>query len=180
MDGGYIVTGTTNYIPHHGEWDNYLGDLCLLKIDPQGKIEWTRRYGGDQTDYGWCVQETNDGGYIVVGNTWKLGEYEHDIWLLKTDETGDTLTGISEEPPTLQEPTFEVVTPIGPQIVLRAPEGPQPLNLAVFDASGRLVDEIHLGPSSTVTWGEGYRPGVYFIRIEGDASATTYKVILIH
>jgi hypothetical protein len=42
-----------------------------------------------------------------------------------------------------------------------------------------MVDAIRL-ESSTVSWGEGHSPGVYFIRIEGDASATTHKVILIH
>ncbi len=59
-------------------------------------------------------------------------------------------------------------------------EASPPLTLTVFNASGRKVDELHVPQTGgTVTWGEGYGAGVYFIRVEGDASATTHKVILV-
>ncbi len=90
--------------------------------------------------------------------------------------------GIEEQPIT-QQPTFEVVTAVGSNIVLQFADasGPQSGCVAVYDATGRLVDEIRVpAQGGTITWGEGYGPGVYFIRIEGDASATTHKVILIH
>ncbi|MEA3312520.1 MAG: T9SS type A sorting domain-containing protein [candidate division WOR-3 bacterium] len=51
----------------------------------------------------------------------------------------------------------------------------------VFDAAGQKVDELHSAQTSgTITWGKCYGPGVYFIRVECDASATIHKVILIH
>ncbi|MBN2379794.1 hypothetical protein JXM67_08345 [candidate division WOR-3 bacterium] len=174
-DGGFIVTGTTNYIEHYGDWDTYLGDLCLLKADSLGNIEWTRRYGGDQTDHGRCVQETNDGGYIVIGDTWKLGDYEHDIYLLKTDSLGFLAVA---EPVTHEiQPTFEVVTGLGVQVQLVSySEDCQMLN--VFDASGRLVDEVVLDGRVTVSWGNGHSPGVYFVKVMGERAAA-HKVVLV-
>ncbi len=91
-------------------------------------------------------------------------------------------TSITEQQPEPHQSSFEVVTAVGSNIVLRfaGASGAHGDCVAIFDATGRLVDEIHIPQTGgTITWGEGYGPGVYFIRIEGDASATTHKVILI-
>jgi hypothetical protein len=79
MDGGYIIAGWT-YSFGAGNSDMY-----LLKTDSQGDTLWTRTYGGMTFDRGYSVQQTNDSGYVVVGN---LGRY---IYLVKTDNQGDTV-----------------------------------------------------------------------------------------
>ncbi|TKJ41948.1 hypothetical protein CEE36_07790 [candidate division TA06 bacterium B3_TA06] len=159
-DGGYIITGEP---------------YSLIKTNASGDTLWTHKYGGE----GNSVRETSDSGYIISA-TISGSDNKPYLWLIKTDSMG-IVSGIEEPAPVtpVTQPDWQIVTTIGPHITLRALEGLVPLNLAVFDASGRKVDEIHLA-GQTLTWGEGYRPGVYFIRIEGDASATTHKVILIH
>jgi len=158
-DGGYIITGT---------W-------TLLKTDGVGDTLWTRCYGNKS----YFVRQTKDLGYIVVGRTTSSYPQEWDLWLCKTDSLG--LVAVSEPVTPVTQADWQVSVSVGRQIVLRAPDGSAPLDLAVFDASGRKVDELHSNqPSGTITWGEGHGAGVYFIRIEGDASATTHKVILIH
>ena len=54
---------------------------------------WTQRYGYPGTfEVGRSIQQTNDGGYIVVGETGYDGSGgDSDVWLLKTDTLGDTL-----------------------------------------------------------------------------------------
>ncbi len=54
---------------------------------------WTRTFGGDQFDGGYCVQETSDSGYIIVGSTslFSASPDTNDIWLIKTDKNGNTL-----------------------------------------------------------------------------------------
>src|SRR5258708_2214580 len=42
-------------------------------------------------DVGFCVKQTFDGGYIIVGTTHLLSVTEQDICLIKTDVNGDTL-----------------------------------------------------------------------------------------
>jgi len=49
---------------------------------------WLKAYGAGE---GFSVQQTNDGGYIVAGTTKSLGDPQGDIWLLKFNDTGDTL-----------------------------------------------------------------------------------------
>jgi len=56
-----------------------------------GDTLWTKTYGGVDIDSGTSVQQTTDGGYIVTGNTENFGAGGKDVWLIKTNTSGDTL-----------------------------------------------------------------------------------------
>ncbi len=86
----------------------------------------------------------------------------------------------SETSTTSPLPHVDILPTIGQRIVMRYANYPQGFSAAVFDASGQKVDELHSDqPSGTITWGEGYSPGVYFIREMSDSLSATQKVILI-
>ena len=75
VDGGYIVCGY---------WNNQTGnssDVCLIKTDDKGDTLWTKIYGGVNSERGYSVQQTIDGGYIACGGTM-------DVFLVKTDGNG--------------------------------------------------------------------------------------------
>ncbi|KKK64030.1 hypothetical protein LCGC14_2988330, partial [marine sediment metagenome] len=78
-DGGYIIAGRTS------SFDIANGDVYLIKIDSIGDTIWTKTYGWIAADYGYSVQQTIDGGYIVAGETGA------DFYLIKTNAIGDTL-----------------------------------------------------------------------------------------
>ncbi|MBK8144757.1 MAG: T9SS type A sorting domain-containing protein [Bacteroidetes bacterium] len=83
-DGGYIFTGQT---PAFGAG---AFDVYLVKINGFGNIEWTKTYGGVGSEYGTAVQQTSDGGYIIVGsNDNNFGFGGSDFYLVKTDATGN-------------------------------------------------------------------------------------------
>jgi len=78
-DGGYVITGQS------------LDDVSLIKTDENGDTLWTRTYGVEYTDKGYSVEQTTDGGYIISGFTDLYGYYPTIAYLIKTDETGDTI-----------------------------------------------------------------------------------------
>jgi uncharacterized repeat protein (TIGR02543 family) len=82
-DGGFIVAGFTESF---GSGER---DLWILKLDSEGRIEWQRAYGGEGCDSAYNIQQTFDGGYIVVGDTDSYGAGYRDIWVLKLAANGD-------------------------------------------------------------------------------------------
>jgi hypothetical protein len=82
-DGGYILTGHTDCS------GSILEQVYLIKTDADGDTTWTRTYGGSGFDYGYKVQETQDGGYIIIGWTTSYGVGSGDAYLIKTDSEGN-------------------------------------------------------------------------------------------
>jgi hypothetical protein len=81
-DGGYIIAGSTNSIPGGG-------GAWLIKTDTSGNKVWDRTFGTRGDEYAYSVRQTSDGGYILTGNTAVAGVHICNVWLVKTDSTGN-------------------------------------------------------------------------------------------
>ena len=68
---------------------NGSGDMWLISASKKGKVRWQETYGGRGTDGGNYTLNTSDGGYVMVGYTDAYGHGKNDIWVIKTDFTGE-------------------------------------------------------------------------------------------
>ena len=111
QDGGYILIGNT--YSNNGDVNSafstdFASDIWVVKVDKMGNLEWEKRMGGSDNEFGWSVEPTLDGGYIVassarspdgdVGNT----NGGADCWVIKLTASGNiewekTYGGIGDE-----------------------------------------------------------------------------------
>lgn len=107
-DGGYIVSGYTessdgDVLSNHGETD-----VWVVKLSVLGDFEWQKTLGGFANEGGARVQQTTDGGYIVLGGSTLDGGHvsgnhgNTDAWVVKLSATGSiewqkALGGTGEE-----------------------------------------------------------------------------------
>ncbi len=88
LDGGFVAAGIS-----YSFGDSSFGDLWVLRLDTAGNVFWQRAYGGDGGDWARSVEETADGGFVVVGNTESLSLGaealgDGNVWILKLDTNG--------------------------------------------------------------------------------------------
>ena len=94
-DGGYIAVG--NSYSNDGDVSGNHGghDYWLVKLDPNGNIQWQKSLGGSLYEFANSVEQTTDGGYVIAGfsrsnNGDVSGNkgYE-DFWIVKVDDSGN-------------------------------------------------------------------------------------------
>jgi len=84
-DQGYVILGQTSSFGA-GERDIY-----LIRTNALGNIIWSKTYGGSENDRGYSLVPTQDGGFVIVGITSSYGNGNSDVYLIRTNEIGDTL-----------------------------------------------------------------------------------------
>ena len=119
IDGGYVITGTTksfysgSIVP-----GGYHSEVYFLKTDDAGVVEWQMILDPNLYDHGADLQQTTDGGFIIVGNTQING---YDVYLAKM------------EPENLNSSIDIILTPYNPPIQIPAGGGSFQYDLSIVD-----------------------------------------------
>lgn len=122
-DGGYILAGFS-YSDASGEKtnDNHSGetDYWIVKLNAAGNVQWDKTIGGIKADFCYAVVQSNDGGYLVAGDSQSdiSGDKTEnskgitDYWLVKLDNSGNiqwdkTIGGNMYESPSALQKTSD-------------------------------------------------------------------------
>ena len=84
-DGGFVVAGQT-YSEGAGDRDGY-----VVRTDAAGELQWSRTFGGAQSDVAHGVIRTRSGAFLVTGYTTSFADGPDDPFLVMLDAAGDTL-----------------------------------------------------------------------------------------
>ncbi len=85
VSDGFVLAGFTESF---GKGEN---DFYLVKTSSEGEEEWSQTFGGEGNDRCWALVPTDDGGYLLAGETTSFGEGEEDVYLVRTDARGTPL-----------------------------------------------------------------------------------------
>jgi len=82
VNDGFVIAGYTKGTK------NYDSDVYLLKIDKEGGLLWSKRYGGAKDDKGYSIAKLSD-GFVITGYSTSSNSYSKDVYLLRVDENGN-------------------------------------------------------------------------------------------
>lgn len=84
-DGGFMLAGQT-FSEGAGDRDAY-----IVKTDAGGGVEWSRTFGGTQSDVAHDVRRTAGGAFLVTGYTTSFAVEGDDPYLIKIRPDGETV-----------------------------------------------------------------------------------------
>lgn len=85
LDGCYVIAG---YTKSYGAGAR---DAYVVKTDSLGNVLWAKTYGGPADDEAVTIKQTSDSGFIIVGKTKSFGAGNDDLYLVRTDASGNML-----------------------------------------------------------------------------------------
>jgi len=82
-DGGYAIAGLTPSLGAGGL------DVYVVKLNANGKLQWTKTIGGPESEIGSSLIQTSNGGYAIAGATISFGAGKADVYVVKLDANGN-------------------------------------------------------------------------------------------
>ncbi len=64
-------------------------DISLTKMSKDGRISWSKSYGGSGDEQARSIQETSDNGFIITGYTSSQGTGGRDLYMLRLSPLGE-------------------------------------------------------------------------------------------
>ena len=96
-DNGYLLVGSSDSADVDINNNNGTYDFWIVKISETGVFVWEKSFGGSQTDEARAISKTNDGNYIIVGDTRSndldvaINKGAADLWAIKISPTGNLI-----------------------------------------------------------------------------------------
>ncbi len=164
-DEAIMVAGNALSINKKGEQES---DYVATKLSDKGEMLWKKKIGGDKKDLLQSAVETRDGSLILAGtsNSGKSHDKtvesrgQTDFWIVKLTENSSNTEGIRPKDVEIYpNPTERFVN------VIIHGELTGKEQIAVYDMTGKQLQQTRVKYSTTPIDLSGYQPGVYVFRI---------------
>ena len=96
-DNNFIIAGSSDSADVDISNNNGSYDSWVLKISSEGNLIWERSFGGAEIDEGRAIAKTNDGHFLIVGDTRSSdinvsnNNGAADVWITKISTTGNLI-----------------------------------------------------------------------------------------
>ncbi len=140
---GYVTIGTTS--SNNGDVFNNHGidDIWVVKLTEMGEIQWQKTLGGSSGERGNCIQQTKDGGFILVGYNWSTNgdattcNGYSDFWIVKlSPSSSPTSTPLSAPLEIFPNPATSTIS-MSTLSALTEEGDEHELNVCITDLLGR-------------------------------------------
>jgi len=179
-DGWYVAAGvesSTNVTGNHGGYD-----FWITKLAYKGTIVWQKCLGGSNHDYGSCMAQSRDKGFVMGGWTMSndgdvSGNHggHYDTWVVKMD------------PDTMKVPPLNINNPYQATTVSLSPNPSTgvfklqtPFNsghITIYDLTGISIYESNITDQNSVIDIRNFAAGVYMLRINNNTTSDNYKLV---
>lgn len=96
-DNGYIIVGSSDSIDVDIKNNKGSYDFWIIKISEIGELVWEKSFGGLQADEARGIVKTNDGNYLIIGDTRSedtdvsFNKGAADFWVIKISPNGNLI-----------------------------------------------------------------------------------------
>lgn len=172
-DNGYVGVTYLN---------DFFGDqyIYILKTNNNGDSIWSRSFGVGQSAWGYYIDKTLDGGFIICGRIDPDHDGSMDVVLIKTDENG-LVVGLDEIENTLETRVEIFPNPFSEYTNIRiSGMTPEKASLFLYNVYGSKIMELKNIYSNNITIYRNNLPsGVYLFEIfVGDKNMFKGKLII--
>ncbi|WP_243456721.1 hypothetical protein [Polaribacter batillariae] len=93
-DNGYILAGSSDSNDFNIKNNKGTYDFWVIKISKTGELLWEKSFGGSEIDEARAIVATNDGNFMVVGDTRSsnkdvtINKGAADVWMVKISPNG--------------------------------------------------------------------------------------------
>lgn len=95
--GGFLIVGSSDSTDVDITDNKGSYDFWVVRMSETGQLVWEKNYGGDEIDEAWGIAPTNDGNFMIVGDTRSSNgniadnNGAADVWIIKIDPSGELL-----------------------------------------------------------------------------------------
>lgn len=151
-DGGYVIAGFTYSTDGDVIGNDGVVDIWVVQLTSEGEIRWQKALGGTGGERAYSVQQTTDGGFVLVGftqsNNGDVSGFQgvQDYWVVKLSpepvSTEEVLTR-SESLEIFPNPAYQ-------SVFLKIPAAEEALSVRTYDSFGREMMRQTISKDATV------------------------------